>query len=132
MIARLLKSRTVLMTALILMFLGFLDPLEGAVVILIGVALAGLHARLTMNRNKVMVYWASVFIAVGIVAMIALSLSGGLGGKSGRSLWWGLLILPYPIGWIVGLVGGIRMLVEEFKHPHGNSKIREDGHVRNV
>jgi hypothetical protein len=120
MIVRFLKSRTVLMTALILMLLGFLDPLEGAVVILVGVGLGGLNAHLNSNNNRKMLYWAFAIIAIGIGAMLALSRIGGIGGQSGHSIWWGLMILPYPIGWIIGLVGGIRMFIESFKQPSVN------------
>jgi hypothetical protein len=129
MIARLLKSRTTLLTALILMALGVLDPLEGAIVILVGVGLAALHARFINHLNRKMLYWVSAFVAIGIGAMVMLSVLGGIGGKSGRSLWWGLLILPYPIGWLMGLGFGIRMLFNEFKHPHEDHETREGNHV---
>jgi len=35
---------------------------------------------------------------VGVGALWFLSSLGGIGGKSGHSIWWGLLILPYPTG----------------------------------
>jgi hypothetical protein len=37
--------------------------------------------------------------------MSALGSVGGIGGKSGHSMWWGVLILPYLIGWSMGIWG---------------------------
>jgi uncharacterized membrane protein len=54
-------------------------------------------------------------MAVGVGAMVALSVAGGIGGKSGHSMWWGVLILPYPVGWLMALVGGVIALVRFFK-----------------
>ena len=54
-------------------------------------------------------------IAAGVAAMFALSAVGGIGGRSGHSLWWGLLILPYPVGWLMALAGGVAGLVRFFK-----------------
>ena len=44
--------------------------------------------------------------------MFGMSALGGVGGTSGRSIWWILLCLPYPIGWVLGLVGAARKLRE--------------------
>jgi hypothetical protein len=30
-------------------------------------------------------------------------------------MWWGVLILPYPLGWIMALAGGMAGLVRFFK-----------------
>jgi len=47
--------------------------------------------------------------------MFALSAVGGIGGKSGHSMWWGVLVLPYPVGWLMALVGGVIALIRFFK-----------------
>ena len=47
--------------------------------------------------------------------MFALSAVGGIGGKSGHSIWWGLLLLPYPAGWLMALVGAVVGLVRMFR-----------------
>ena len=41
-----------------------------------------------------------------------MSALGGLGGESGRTIWWGLVLLPYPVGWVMGVIGAIRRLRE--------------------
>ena len=52
--------------------------------------------------------WAVVLVSVGIGAMIVLTWMGGVGGNSSLSKWWLMVLWPYPIGWVMGLVGGMR------------------------
>jgi hypothetical protein len=59
--------------------------------------------------------WSFILIAVGVGAMFVLSAYGGIGGKSGHSMWWGLFILPYPVGWLMALAAGVAGLVRFFK-----------------
>jgi uncharacterized membrane protein len=60
---------------------------------------------------------AFVLIAIGVGAMVVLSMFGGIGGRAGRSMWWGVTILPYPVGWLIGMVGSILRCVEYFRRP---------------
>ena len=46
-----------------------------------------------------------ILIALGVGALWGLSELGGFGGTSGRSNWWALLLLPYLIGWPMGICG---------------------------
>ena len=46
-----------------------------------------------------------ILIAVGVAAMWGLSVVGGFGDTTGRSMWWGLLILPYLFGWLMAIWG---------------------------
>ncbi len=115
--ARARWSRILVIVGLVSMVVGAIDPLEGSLMILPGVGLVALGAFLGRSRYRILLYWAFVLVAVGVGAMFALSAFGGIGGSTGRSMWWGLVIAPYPVGWIMGLVGGIRGLVEYFKRP---------------
>jgi hypothetical protein len=54
-------------------------------------------------------------MAVGVAAMFVLSAFGGIGGKSGHSMWWGVLILPYPVGWLMALAGAVLALIRFVK-----------------
>jgi hypothetical protein len=47
--------------------------------------------------------------------MVVLSWFGGVGGDTGRSMWWLVVVIPYPVGWVIGLVGAVLTLVEYFK-----------------
>jgi hypothetical protein len=49
--------------------------------------------------------WSRVLKTVGGLAMVFGTV--GIGGKSGRSLWWGLALLPYPVGWLMALIAGV-------------------------
>ena len=86
---------------------GAIDPLEGSVVILAGSMLL-LGAEIVRGPERPRTrFWTIVLvlIAIGVAMMAALSSVGGIGGKSGRSWWWGLLLLPYPAGWLLGIGG---------------------------
>lgn len=100
-------SRLVFVLGAIAFVVGAVDPLEGSVVVLLGSALLWGSEILKGAERQRLGYWASVFVLVafGVGAMMGLSSMGGIGGKSGRSLWWGLLILPYPVGWLLGIGG---------------------------
>jgi hypothetical protein len=94
------------------MVLSVVDPLEGAFVILAGSVFVTAGALLGKSEYWQLIVLSFVLISLGVVALLVLSATGGIGGKSGHSIWWGLTILPYPIGWILGLVGIGIMLAE--------------------
>jgi len=102
----------------IAMLVGTLDPLEGSLLILPGSGLIALGTYLGGEDRRTVLYWtwAFILITVGVGAMFALSAVGGIGGKSGHSMWWGVLILPYPLGWLMALVGGVVGLVRFLKN----------------
>jgi hypothetical protein len=89
------------------MLIGAIDPLEGSLAILPGSALVALGAYLSPEARPWLTYRIGVFgaIAFGVAALFGLSAVGGIGGKSGLSLWWGLLVLPYLAGWLLGIGG---------------------------
>lgn len=105
-------SRILVIAGLVAMLIGAVDPLEGSLVILPGTGMVALGALLAKSRHQRMLSWSFVLVAVGVGALWGLSAVGGLGGATGRSYWWGLVLLPYPVGWIMGLVGAIRRLRE--------------------
>jgi hypothetical protein len=88
--------------------LGTLDPMEGSIVILVGVGLILLGTYGGRQRKAMLVYWKWVagLVAAGVAALWGLTDLGGVGGKTGRSMWWLLLCVPYPVGWLLAL-GGI-------------------------
>ena len=115
--SKLLWSRILKVVGGIAMLLGSLDPLEGSLLILPGSGLVALGVRLGGKDRRTVRYWtwAFILIAVGVGAMFGLSAAGGMGGQNGHSMWWGLLILPYPAGWLMALAGGVVGLVRFFK-----------------
>ncbi len=117
MYSRVLWSRILKVVGGIAMMLGTVDPLEGSLLILPGSGLVALGVCLSGEDRRTVLYWVLVFIliAVGVGALFGLSAVGGIGDKSGHSTWWGLLILPYPAGWLMALVGALIALVRWFK-----------------
>jgi hypothetical protein len=114
---RSLWSTILVIVGIIAMLVGAIDPLEGSLIILPGSGMVALGALLGKSRYRRLLYSAFVLIAVGVGVMFGLSMLGGVGGSTGRSNWWLLFVLPYPIGWIIGLVGTILRLIESFKGP---------------
>lgn len=91
----------------IAMLVGAIDPMEGSLLILPGSGLVALGTCLGQGGRQLIAYrvWAFVLIAVGVGALWGLSIVGGIGGSTGRSAWWGVLILPYVIGWSMDIWG---------------------------
>lgn len=102
-----LWARILVIAGGIAMLLGAVDPLEGAILILPGSGLVALGTFLGHANRRSVAYRVVVFllIAFGVGAMWRLSALGGFGGPSGLSMWWGVLVLPYLIGWSMGIWG---------------------------
>jgi purine-cytosine permease-like protein len=113
-------SRILVIVGGIAMLLGAVDPLEGSVLILAGGVLVLVGTFLGQAERPLLSYWIAtvVLIAVGVGAMFALSAIGGIGGNSGHSMWWGVLILPYAVGWIMGIINLLIRFVRSVRHRH--------------
>jgi len=108
-----LWSRVLFPLGLAGVLVGSLDPLEGSLLILPGTGLLALDAHLIRTRHLRLLVWAFALVAVGVGAMWVLSSFGGIrlgGGTQGLAPWWGLLILPYPVGWVASIVGAWRSM----------------------
>jgi hypothetical protein len=99
-------------TGLVLMVVGIIDPLEGSGLILAGVIIAAAGAMIGGSAHRRLLNRAAVMVVVGVGLMFGISAMGGLGGDTGRSLWWALALLPYPAGWVLGIVGSVKRLRE--------------------
>ncbi|MBU6324494.1 MAG: hypothetical protein KJS92_03320 [Bacteroidetes bacterium] len=88
-----------------LLLLGALDPLEGSVLIALGAIFLAWEAGQTKRKGKRFYYYCATGIIIGVAYLFWISSLGGFGGTaSWRSWWWGLGILPYPIGWLTLMV----------------------------
>jgi hypothetical protein len=105
--SRSLWSRILIVLGSVGMVVGAIDPMEGSVVILPGSLMVALGTFFNQSERHLFAYraWVFILIAIGVGAMWGLSAVGGFGGKSGYSMWWGVLILPYLIGWSMGIWG---------------------------
>jgi hypothetical protein len=93
--------------------IGILDPMEGSLVIAPGSVLLALGAFLIHDRYKNIFLASSILIIIGVFALFYLSSLGGFGGTSSLSWWWGVTILPYPIGWLLAVVFLIIRMVKK-------------------
>ncbi len=119
-------SRVLMIAGLVAMLIGAIDPLEGSLIILPGSGLVALGALLGKSRHRRLLCWSFGLIAVGVGAMFVLSGFGGTGGSSGHSNWWLLVVLPYPAGWIMSLVGVILNLRKRsVEHGDKNTAARQ-------
>jgi hypothetical protein len=91
----------------IALLIGSLDPIEGSAMILPGSGLLALGSYLGHGDRRAIAYrtWSFLLVALGVGAMFGLSVIGGVGGSSGHSIWWALLILPYVAGWSIDIWG---------------------------
>jgi hypothetical protein len=107
MSSRSLWSNILMVVGGIGMVVGAIDPLEGSLLILPGSGLLALGTYLGQAERRVVAYKVSAFglVLIGVGALWGLSFVGGIGGTSGHSMWWGLLILPYLVGWNMGIWG---------------------------
>jgi hypothetical protein len=96
--------RIIYIAGIVGLLAGILDPLEGSLVIVPGSALLATGAFMLHKRFRKIYLASSIMIAVGVVALFYLSSLGGFGGTSSLSWWWGVTILPYPIGWLLAVV----------------------------
>ena len=88
----------------VLFLLGTLDPLEGSILILAGSVLLAAVSHFFRDPHHQWYRIAAILILLGVLALWILSALGGFGGESDLAYGWGVLILPYPVGWMMLLV----------------------------
>jgi uncharacterized membrane protein len=89
---------------IIAIIIGVVDPLEGSVLILAGSAAISFSTFVNKDRHWKLFLTSFLMIIVGVFFLFYLSALGGFGGNSSLSWWWGLLIIPYPAGWLLSIV----------------------------
>ena len=94
-------------TGYVAMLIGAIDPLEGSLLILPGSGLVLLGTYLNHGQSQLTAFrlWSFLMIVIGIAALWGFSVIGGIGEDTAYSMWWGLLFLPYPIAWSIGIWG---------------------------
>lgn len=108
---------------IIAFLIGVLDPLEGSVVIALGSLLISVSTFILKDKHWKIFLATFAMILIGVVFMFYLSSLGGFGGTSNLSWWWGILILPYPIGWIISVVLLIIRLVKRKSDSQNNEQL---------
>lgn len=108
-------TRVIYIVGVVALIIGAIDPLEGSLLIMVGSALLALSAYVNNDRHSKIFTIALIMIVIGVFFMFYFSSIGGFGGTSKLSWWWGLLILPFPIGWITIIVVLIKRAIENKK-----------------
>ena len=97
-------TRVIFIIGVTAFVVGTIDPLEGSVFIALGSALVALSTYVTKDRHWKIFMATWLMILFGVIFMFYFSSLGGFGGTSTLSWWWGTLIIPYPIGWLINVV----------------------------
>jgi hypothetical protein len=97
-------TRVIYIIGIVALIIGAIDPMEGSVVIAVGSAMIAFSTYLVKDRHRMIFIFSFFLILVGIFFLFYLSSLGGFGGDSDLSWWWGILILPYPIGWFASVI----------------------------
>ena len=105
-------TRIIYIVGVIALIIGAIDPLEGSVVIIVGSALLALSAYAASERHTKIFTASLLMIVIGVAFLFYFSSLGGFGGTSTLSWWWGLLILPFPIGWLIIIIVLIRRAIK--------------------
>jgi dolichyl-phosphate-mannose--protein O-mannosyl transferase len=101
------RVRFLIIAGYIAMLIGAIDPMEGSLLILPGSGLVALGVFLNDEARCILIYRLLVFLLIilGVAAIWGFTLIGGVGGNTAYSMWWALLIVPYPIGWSMAIWG---------------------------
>jgi len=105
-------TRIIYIIGVVALLIGAIDPLEGSVLIMAGSGLLALSAYVTNDRHSKIFTASLILIVIGVAFMFYFSSLGGFGGTSTLSWWWALLILPFPIGWLIIITVLIRRAIK--------------------
>ena len=116
-------TRIIYIIGVVAIIIGALDPLEGSVLIIVGSALLASSAYITSDRHSKIFTVSLIMIVIGVAFLFYFSSLGGFGGTSTLSWWWGLFILPFPIGWLTIIIVLIKREIENKKLKSISKKI---------
>ena len=109
---------TLMVIGLLLLLLGALDPLEGAVGVFVGAGLVALGAYLSHSEHRTLLARAFVLVSIGVTGMLAQGALRAAGWVSGGSWWWGLFLLPYVAGGVMALGGVVLWFSDRLDETH--------------
>ena len=104
--------RYVFIAGVIASIAGAIDPMEGSVVIAAGSILLAFSAYFKNDRYFRIFFIDAIIILMGVSAIWYVSSLGGFDPK--REWWWTVMILPYPIGWLINI---ITLIIKAIRKP---------------
>ena len=96
--------RIISIIGIVALIIGALDPMEGSVVIAAGSLMIAVTTYLKRDSHWKIFAIAFMMIVIGVFFLFYLSSLGGFGGNSDLSWWYGILVLPYPTGWLMSII----------------------------
>ncbi|MFM9057345.1 MAG: hypothetical protein ACKOQY_11795 [Bacteroidota bacterium] len=93
------RYRVLRILAVAMLVLGALDPIRGAVLIAAGSLLLAIQVKISADPRRRLYVTTARMIVVGVFFLYFFSENGSL-QKAQLSAWW-LLMLPYPVGWMI-------------------------------
>lgn len=96
-------TRILYIIGVIALVIGAIDPLEGSVIIAGGSAILAVTTAIQKDPHRKIFLWCFIAIAIGVAYLFYISSKGGFGGE-GRSWWYGVPVLPYPMGWLITVI----------------------------
>lgn len=115
-----LIARIANIIGIVFVIIGAIDPMEGSFIIAPGsvlIALAKWQIGVPAFRKHYIL--AASLVMLGFIALMVLSNLGGFGGTSSISVWWGLTIVPYPLGWLYLI---ITLIIDRIKSRKSENK----------
>lgn len=98
------KHQIAFIVGVVFFLMGTIDPLEGSILVALGAGVLAWVSYLAKEPHFKYYRIAAILIGIGVVLLWVLSSMGGFGGESGRPDSWGLILIPYPVGWLIVLV----------------------------
>lgn len=92
--------RTLFISGIVAFIVGTIDPLEGSVLIVLGSFLMALSSYLQADKQHIGYAIAFCLITFGVLVLFYISSLGGIGGNTGRPMWYMVFFASYPIGWV--------------------------------
>lgn len=106
-------TRYLYIFGVIALIIGVIDPLEGSILISLGSISLAFSTYLNNDPQWKVFLSASLMIIFGVSFLFYFSSLGGFGGNSSLSWWWGVLIIPYPLGWLLSIIMLIFRLIKK-------------------
>jgi hypothetical protein len=103
-------TKVIFIIGAIAIILGIIDPMEGSIVIATGSFFIAFSTFVSRDHYRKIFLVSAIMIIVGVLSMFYVSSLGGFDPK--HAWWWDVLILPYPLGWLISVITLIVMAVK--------------------
>lgn len=82
--------------------IGAIDPMEGSVVIAMASICLALSTYYMRDRYAKIFIVAAIMVVFSVAALWYVSSLGGFDPK--KEWWWTVILIPYPVGWLISII----------------------------